>query len=278
VIVAHRAYLCLTNCDRLMDLQLTGKIAVVTGGSKGIGKAIVARLLAEGAAVANVNREGPQGRNLAEELGCSPESYLFCPGDLTDNTACQNAVEATLQKFGRIDILVNNAGVNDGVDLTAGVQAFTDSLHKNLVQVYAMAHFARASLVEHRGAIINIGSKVSVTGQGGTSGYAAAKGGVNSLTREWAAELAPHGVRVNAVLPAESWTPLYEKCLAEEEDPAAARAKIARLIPLEGRFTDVEELADMAVFLASPRSGHTTGQIIFVDGGYTHLDRKLTAE
>ncbi|HRA88771.1 MAG TPA: SDR family oxidoreductase [Planctomycetaceae bacterium] len=123
-----------------------------------------------------------------------------------------------------------------------------------------------------------MGSKVCETGQGGTSGYAASKGGINALTREWAVDLAPHGIRVNAVLPAETWTPLYEKCLAAMPDPAAAKAEMEQLIPLGHRFTTIEELANMVVFLASPCSSHTTGQIIFVDGGYTHLDRKCTAQ
>ncbi|QDU97495.1 L-fucose dehydrogenase [Lignipirellula cremea] len=257
-----------------MDLHLQGKTALVTGGSKGIGRAIVEGLLAEGAQVVNVNREGPEGRELAEQSG---GACLFVPADLVDIDACQAAVQTAVAHFGGLDILINNAGVNDSVSLSAGVGAFCDSLAKNLVHVYAMAHFALEELKRRRGAIINIGSKVSVTGQGGTSGYAAAKGGVNSLTREWAAELAPHGVRVNAVLPAESWTPLYEKCLASEADPAAAKAAISNLIPLGGRFTSVQELADTVLFLASERSSHTTGQILFVDGGYTHLDRKLTA-
>ena len=141
-----------------------------------------------------------------------------------------------------------------------------------------MAHYAADFLKQARGSIVNIGSKVCETGQGGTSGYAASKGAINALTREWAVELASAGVRVNAVLPAETWTPLYERCLAEMPDPVAARAAIERLIPLERRFTTIEELAAMAVFLASPASSHTTGQIIFVDGGYTHLDRKCTVD
>jgi NAD(P)-dependent dehydrogenase (short-subunit alcohol dehydrogenase family) len=140
-----------------------------------------------------------------------------------------------------------------------------------------MAHFALDALKASQGVIINIGSKVCETGQGGTSGYAASKGGMNGLTREWAVDLAPFGVRVNSVLPAETWTPLYEKCLAAMPDPAAAKASLEKLVPLGRRFTTIEEIADMAVFLASPRSSHTTGQIIFVDGGYTHFDRKFTA-
>ena len=161
--------------------------------------------------------------------------------------------------------------------LDAGVDAFVDSLRRNLIHCYALAHFALDALKASRGVIVNIGSKVCETGQGGTSGYAASKGGINGLTREWAVDLAPHGIRVNAVLPAETWTPLYEKCLAAMADPAAAKAEMEQLIPLGRRFTTIEELANMAVFLASPCSSHTTGQIIFVDGGYTHLDRKCTA-
>ena len=259
-----------------MDLQLQDKVAIVTGGSKGIGLGIVRSLIAEGAKVVNVNRSQAEGLALEKEYAQQGKDCLFVQGDLTDISACKNAVQQALAKFGRIDILVNNAGVNDGAGLDAGPDAFLESLKRNLVHYYAMAHFALEPLKASQGCIINIGSKVCETGQGGTSGYAASKGGINGLTREWAVDLAPHGVRVNAVLPAETWTPLYEKCLAAMPDPAAAKAEMERLIPLGRRFTTIEEMADMCVFLASPRSSHTTGQIIFVDGGYTHLDRKCT--
>lgn len=260
-----------------MDLNLRNKVAIVTGGSKGIGLGIVRSLLAEGCRVINVNRSTEDGLRLEAEYSASGQECVFVQGDLTQVSACENAVQTALERFGQIDILVNNAGVNDGAGLTAGVDAFVTSLQRNLIHYYAMAHFATAALKASQGVIINIGSKVCDTGQGGTSGYAASKGAINGLTREWAVELADHGVRVNAVLPAETWTPLYERCLAEMPDPAAARADIERLIPLGRRFTTIEEMADMVVFLASPRSSHTTGQIIYVDGGYTHLDRKCTA-
>lgn len=259
-----------------MDLQLKDKVALVTGGSKGIGLGIVRSLIAEGAKVANVNRSTEEGLQLEKEYAAAGKECVFIQGDLTDLAACKTAVDQTLQKFGKIDIIVNNAGVNDGAGLEAGPEAFLESLKRNLVHYYAIVHYALDAIKASQGCIINIGSKVCETGQGGTSGYAASKGGINGLTREWAVDLAPSGVRVNAVLPAETWTPLYEKCLAAMPDPEGAKNEIEQLIPLGKRFTTIEELADMVVFLASPRSSHTTGQIIFVDGGYTHFDRKCT--
>ncbi len=259
-----------------MDLQLTDKIAIVTGGSKGIGEGIVRSLLAEGAKVVNVNRAGEEGERLEAEFAESG-TCRFLAGDLCDMEACRQAVEFAIECFGRIDILVNNAGVNDGIGLDAGPDKFNESLRKNLVHYYAMVHFSLDELKKNQGVIINIGSKVAVTGQGSTSGYAAAKGAVNSLTREWAVDLAADGVRVNAVLPAEAWTPLYDKWLKTLPNPNEIKRQIEQAIPLGHRFTTVEEMADMVVFLASPRSSHTTGQIIYVDGGYTHFDRKYTA-
>ena len=141
--------------------------------------------------------------------------------------------------------------------------------------VYAVTHFALAALRESRGAIVNIASKVAMTGQGGTSGYAAAKGGILALTRDWAVELLPFGIRVNAVVPAEVMTPLYEQWLSRFPDPARAAAEIDARIPLGHRMTTPEEIASTVVFLLSSQSSHTTGQHVVVDGGYTHLDRAI---
>ena len=124
---------------------------------------------------------------------------------------------------------------------------------------------------------MNVGSKVAVTGQGRTSGYAAAKGGILALTREWALALACHGVRVNCVVPAECDTPLYERWFDAQPDPARARQAVQRLVPLGKRLTTPREVAAAIVFLACGRASHITGQIVYVDGGYTHLDRALTA-
>jgi NAD(P)-dependent dehydrogenase (short-subunit alcohol dehydrogenase family) len=197
--------------------------------------------------------------------------------ELTEPDACKDLVDFTIEKYGRIDGLINNAGVNDGVDLENGSpERFVQSLKKNLNHYYNLAHYALPQLKMNKGVIINIGSKVAETGQGHTSGYAAAKGAVNALTREWAAELLPFSIRVNAVIPAEVWTPLYETWINSLPNPKEKLADIISKIPFEKRFTTAEEIANMVVFLLSERSSHTTGQIIYVDGGYTHLDRSLT--
>jgi L-fucose dehydrogenase len=150
-----------------------------------------------------------------------------------------------------------------------------DSLHKNLVHYYLLAQHALPYLKISKGSIVNIGSKTAETGQGGTSAYAAANGGRNALTREWAVELLKYGIRVNSVIVAECYTPLYQKWISTLEDPTEKLAQISSHIPLENRFTTVEEIADMVAFLLSERSSHTTGQLIHVDGGYVHLDRSL---
>jgi NAD(P)-dependent dehydrogenase (short-subunit alcohol dehydrogenase family) len=172
---------------------------------------------------------------------------------------------------------VNNAGVNDGVNLEHGsYEAFMSSLHKNLVHYYLMAHYALPQLKASKGAIVNIGSKTAETGQGGTSAYAASNGGRNALTREWAVELLKYGIRVNAVIVAECYTPLYDKWIQTFADPQAQLKKINEKIPLGNRMTTAEEIANMVAFLLSERSSHTTGQLVYVDGGYVHLDRAIS--
>src|SRR5207245_1954200 len=137
--------------------------------------------------------------------------------ELTHTEDCRRAVAAVVERFSRLDGLVNNAGMNDGVNLEHGdTERFLRSLRRNLVHYYEMAQFALPELKKSRGAIVNIGSKVAETGQGGTSAYAAANGGRNALTREWAVELAKYGIRVNAVIVAECWTPMYETWLSTQ--------------------------------------------------------------
>lgn len=260
-----------------MDLQLKDKVFIITGGAKGIGEAISASLAAEGAQVVIAGRKAADNEKAVKSIEAAGGRALAIAVELTVTDNCKRVVEETLAKFGRLDGLVNNAGVNDSVGLENGDPArFEQSLQKNLIHYYNMAHFALASLKKTKGAIVNIGSKVSVTGQGNTSGYAASKGGINALTREWAVELLPYSIRVNTVLPAEVWTPLYEHWINSLPNPKEKLESIVSKIPLEKRFTTSAEIADATVFLLSPRSSHTTGQILYVDGGYVHLDRAIS--
>jgi len=255
-----------------MNLGLKNKIILVTGGAKGIGAGITKSLASEGAIPVVVGRDATDNETIIKEIG----SGFAISAELTHPEACENAVNATIEKFGRIDGLVNNAGVNDGVGLEKGnYESFIASLHKNIVHYYLMAHHALPELVKSKGAIVNIGSKVAETGQGNTSAYAASNGGRNALTREWAVELLKYGIRVNAVIVAECYTPLYEKWIKTLPNPEEKLRSITDKIPLGKRMTTAEEIADMVVFLLSERSSHTTGQLVYVDGGYTHLDRSL---
>ena len=255
-----------------MNLGLKDKIIIVTGGAKGIGAGITKSLAAEGAIPVVVGRDATDNETIIKEIG----SGFAITAELTHPEACENAVNATIEKFGRIDGLVNNAGVNDGVGLEKGnYESFIASLHKNIVHYYLMAHHALPELIKSKGVIVNIGSKVAETGQGNTSAYAASNGGRNALTREWAVELLKYGIRVNAVIVAECYTPLYEKWIKTLPNPEEKLRSITDKIPLGKRMTTAEEIADMVVFLLSERSSHTTGQLIYVDGGYTHLDRSL---
>jgi L-fucose dehydrogenase len=256
-----------------MDLRLKDKVIIVTGGAKGIGEGIVKTLAAEGAIPVIVGRNADDN---AKALAAIGGKGITVTAELTDPEASLAAVEATVKSYGRIDGLVNNAGVNDGINLEQGnYENFMASLHRNLVHYYLMAHHALPYLKLSKGAIVNISSKTAETGQGGTSAYAASNGGRNALTREWAVELLKYGIRVNAVVVAECYTPLYDKWVKTLPDPDATLKRITERIPLGQRMTTPEELAAMVAFLLSDQSSHTTGQLIHVDGGYVHLDRAI---
>jgi L-fucose dehydrogenase len=259
-----------------MDLKLKDKVVIVTGGAKGIGEGIVQVLAGEGAIPVIVGRNAADNQKVVDDLAAKGCSSFQVVAELTEPSESEKAVAAVLKEFGRIDGLINNAGVNDGVGLETGdYERFMASLHKNVVHYYLMVHHALPALKASKGAIVNISSKTADTGQGGTSAYAAANGGRNALTREWAVELLKYGIRVNSVLVAECWTPLYEKWIETLPNPKEKLESIVANIPLENRMTTAEEIANMAVFLLSERSSHTTGQLIYVDGGYVHLDRAL---
>lgn len=259
-----------------MDLKLKDKVIIVTGGAKGIGEGIVKLLALEGAIPVIVGRNEDDNLKVAQEVKERGGNVFQVAAELTRPEECKRAIMEVVGVFGRIEGLVNNAGVNDGVGLeSGGYEAFMASLHKNVVHYYLMAHHALPYLISSKGAIVNISSKTAETGQGGTSAYAAANGGRNALTREWAVELLKYGIRVNAIVVAECWTPLYEKWIQTLSDPDGKLKSILKNIPLENRMTTTEEIANTAAFLLSTKSSHTTGQLIHVDGGYVHLDRAL---
>lgn len=260
-----------------MNLSLAGKLILVTGGAQGIGASIVRACGEEGGIPIILDRDETAIRGLQSDLsrnGIKAEALAI---ELTDHGSSARAVRDIGEKFGHIDGLVNNAGVNDGVGLEHGTpERFAASLDRNLYHYYTMAHAALPFLKRSQGCIVNIASKVAITGQGGTSGYAAAKGAILALTEDWAAELAPFGIRVNAIVPAEVMTPQYQKWVAQFGEPEEKLRSIVAKIPLGQRMTQPDEIAAMAIYLLSRKSEVVNGQSLSVDGGYVHLDRRLT--
>ena len=256
-----------------MDLQLKDKVVLITGGAKGIGGAISRAACAEGAIPVVLDRDSAAADHICSELSRSGKIIT----ELSSAENCRKAVEETVKQFGRLDALVNNAGVNDKVGLEHGSpEKYVESLQRNLLHYYNMAHYALPHLKKSRGSIVSIASKTAITGQGDTSGYASSKGAILALTREWAVELLPYNIRVNAIIPAEVMTPLYRQWLDTFPDPEQKLQNIIAKIPFGKRMTSAEEIASMAIFLLSARAGHMTGQHLYVDGGYVHLDRALT--
>jgi L-fucose dehydrogenase len=260
-----------------MDLQLKDKVVLITGGAKGIGEAISRGCAREGAIPVVVDKDAEAGKLLQMDLVVAGATCSMISADVMSVESCRTAVEQTLKEYGRLDVLVNNVGANDNVGLENGSpEKFVSSLRLNLFHYYNMAHFALPALKKSQGCILNIASKVAVTGQGGTSGYTSAKGAILSLTRDWAAELLSCGIRVNALVPAEVITPLYKQWVSTFPNPEEKLAHIVSKIPLGKRMTQPSEIAAMVLFLISSQASHITGQHVFVDGGYTHLDRALT--
>lgn len=260
-----------------MDLQLKDAVILITGGAKGIGGAITRACADEGAIAVIVDRDAEAGKKIEQELSARKIQCKWIGVDLASSESCRVAVEETARSFGRIYALVNNAGINDKVGLENGTpEDYVASLRRNLLHYFDMAHFCLPHLKKSRGSILNIASKTALTGQGGTSGYASSKGAILALTREWAVDLLPYGIRSNAIVPAEVMTPLYQQWLNTFPHPDEKLKAITAKIPLGKRMTKPEEIAAAAVFLLSEKAAHITGQHLFVDGGYVHLDRALT--
>jgi len=260
-----------------MNLQLKDKVVLITGGAKGIGAATTRLIGEEGGVPVIVDRDTPAGNRLCDELRQTGVRCSMIGVELSSAANCAHAVEHAVQEFGQLDALINNAGVNDRVGLEHGdPEQYLGSLQRNLLHYYSTAHYALPHLKRSKGSIINVASKAAITGQGGTSGYASAKGAILALTREWAVELLPYGIRVNAVVPAEVMTDMYREWLGTFPNAEEKLQTIVSKIPLGKRMTTAEELAAMIVFLISAKAQHITGQHVFVDGGYVHLDRAIT--
>ena len=259
-----------------MNLQLNNKVIIVSGGAKGIGEDIVRVLAEEMALPIVVGRNENDNQKLVSELLGKGLKAAFVTAELADPDACKLVVDKIIATHGTIHGIVNNAGVNDNVGLQYGSYAgFISSYHKNVVHYYLLVQHALPELIKNEGSIVNIGSKVAETGQGDTSGYAAANGARNALTREWAVELLKYNIRVNAVIVAECFTPLYAKWINTFDKPEKKLESITQKIPLGKRMTTSQEIGDMVAFLLSEKSSHTTGQLVHVDGGYVHLDRAI---
>lgn len=260
-----------------MNLQLKDKVVLITGGAKGIGAASAQLIGEEGGIPVMVDRDTQAGEGLRDRLRHAGMRCVMIGIELNSAPDCSQAVEHAVQEFGQLDALINNAGFNDRISLEHGSpEQYLGSLKKNLLHYYSMAHYALPHLKRSKGSILNVASKTAVTGQGGTSGYASAKGAILALTREWAVELLPYSIRVNAVVPAEVMTDMYREWLGTFPNPEQKLQTIVSNIPLGKRMTTAEELASMIVFLISERAQHITGQHVFVDGGYVHLDRAIT--
>ena len=241
-----------------------GLVAVVTGGSSGIGAAVVARLAEDGARVFALDLVAP-----ADPL---PAGAAFVPADVTDRATVEAAIATVEAAAGALDILVNNAGIGATGDVAAQDDAGWQ--HVLDVNVVGMARAAAACLPLLRrsdhAAIVNTSSVVAFVGVPERAAYAASKGAVAALTLAMAADHVREGIRVNAVAPGTTDTPWVGRLLAAAEDPEAAAAALRARQPL-GRLVTAEEVADAIAFLAGPRSGATTGTILQVDGGMANL-------
>lgn len=245
--------------------DLTGKVALVTGASRGIGAAIATRLAEAGASVCvNYAGSADAAAQVVANIESASGKAIAIQGDVSDPAACAALVEGCAEKLGGIDILVNNAGITrDGLIVRMSDEDFSAVIQTNLGGVFSMTRAAAKAMMKQRsGAIVNVASVVGLVGNAGQANYAAAKAGVIGLTKSVAKELASRNVRCNAVAPGFIETDMTAKL--SEAACEAARGQIAM-----GRLGSVDDIARAVVFLASDDAGYITGQTLAVDGGMT---------
>ena len=247
-------------------MRLEGKSALVTGGAKGIGAAIVQRFAAEGASVAFVDADEQAGRALSGDT-----RTLFVPGDVARRGLAAQAVAAAVERFGRLDILVNNAGITHAAPfLDLDEDDFDRVLAVNLRSYFTMGQAAARQMAAQGsgGAIVNMSSVNAVLAIPDQVPYVVSKGAVNQLTRVMALSLAPHRIRVNAIGPGTIATELARKAVMASDE---ARRRLLSRTPMR-RLGEPEEVAAVAVFLASDDASYMTGQVVYPDGGRMALN------
>lgn len=248
--------------------ELNNKVAIITGAAMGIGRACAEHLAQQGAAVVIADRDAKQGAECANDITQTGAQALFVQTDVSKMADMQNLANRTVEAFGRIDILVNNAALA----IPGSVHEMTEeqwdtTLSVNLGGVWRAMNVCVPHMIKGSGgSIINISSTQAFRGFKGWGAYAAAKGGINSLTQQTAVDLAPHGIRVNAVAPGTIMTPMNQKIFAEAENPEELIESWKKAHPI-GRYGEVYEVAEAVLFLASERSSFITGDILRVDGG-----------
>jgi NAD(P)-dependent dehydrogenase (short-subunit alcohol dehydrogenase family) len=246
--------------------RLAGKVVLVTGATSGIGDSVARRLVAEGASVLATGRSLERGNRLSAEVG---PGLHFHPADISDETAADELTSAAIARFGRLDVLVNNAAVDHNADLMlVPDKEIRATFEVNTFAAIRLLQSAARVMESRGGAIINITSRLASIGVPTTGIYGASKGAILSLTRTAAVELAPHNIRVNAIAPGMTQTPLYEEWVSSLADPEAAAAKVVSQIPL-GRLAQPADVASAVVFFASDEASYITGASLPLDGGYT---------
>ncbi|HVD00066.1 MAG TPA: SDR family oxidoreductase [Candidatus Dormibacteraeota bacterium] len=247
--------------------RLEGRVAIVTGGTMGIGAAVTRSFLAEGASLVIVARR-PPAPEIRKELG--PNRVRFLEADVAEEATAARAVDLAQESYGGLDILVNNAALDfvRDIDETATEDA-RRVLEVNFLGAFWMLRLAGRVMRERgRGSIVNVVSRYALVGGAGMGIYSAAKGALLSLTRSAAVEWGPAGVRVNAVAPGLTDTPLIRTWIAEQPDPERFRAQLTASLPLR-RLGEAEDVASAVLYLASDEARQVTGACLSVDGGFT---------